>query len=152
MWTAVYQCNVVYIKRALECCHLIQLVQNHACVGIALDVDFNSYTILLIAEVLDVGNAVDFLLFSKFVNRAHQISLDNIIRYFGDDNYFVVVDSFDFSFGADYNSATSSLECFFHTGITVNGSSGWEIWGLDIVHQLRNSYFGIIQICYASVD
>ena len=75
----------------------------------------------------------------------HEFCLVDVIRNLGYDDFLVVVDLFDFGFGAyDYSAATGFVGVA-DALIAINRASGRKVGSRDIMHKLVNRKLGIFE-------
>ena len=64
----MYQCHIVYTERCLQQCHLVELVQYYAGVGVTLHVDDDTHA-FTVRLIIGVGNALYSLFVGQIGNR-----------------------------------------------------------------------------------
>ncbi len=107
---------------------------------------------LVVALVVDVGDAVEFLFSDEVSYIGYEFGFVDVVRDFGDDDVLMVVLRLDFGFRTNQDASASGLIGFLHTVVAVDGASGGEVGCGDVFHQLRNVDFGLFKICDTSVD
>jgi len=54
--------------------------------------------------------------------------------------------------GADHDASAAGLICLFNPCGAVDGATSGEVGCRDMLHQLRNGDFGVVEIGYAGID
>ncbi len=148
---AVYERDIVHAEGCLHLGHLVELVEDHVGVGVALELDDYAHS-LVVALVVDVGDAVEFLFSDEVSYIGYEFGFVDVVRDFGDDDVLMVVLRLYFGFRTNQDASASGLIGFLHTVVAVDGASGGEVGCGDVFHQLRNVDFGLFKICDTSVD
>ncbi len=149
--TSVDEGHVVDAERGLHLGHLVELVEHHVGVGVALELDDDAHA-LVVALVVDVGDAVEFLVGHEVGYVADELGLVDVIGYLGYDDILVVVLGFDFGLGAYEHSAAACLIGFLDSVVAVDGAAGGEVGGGDVFHQTGDVDLGVVDIGYTGVD
>ncbi len=149
--TSVYQRYIVYAERRLHLSHLVELVQNHIGVCIALHLNDNAHA-LVVAEVMDACDAVQLLLVYQFRYIFNKECFVDIVGNLGHHDILMVGFLLNLSLGSyDYTSATG-FKSVFHAVIAVDNAACGEIGSLDVLHQLGYRDFRIVYQRYRGVD
>ena len=149
--TAFYQSDAVNRERALQRCHLEQLVQDDVGVGVFLHVDDYAHTVA-VALVVGVAYAVELAFLNQVGNVLYELGLVYAVRYLRDYNLVVRVSALNLGLCTHYDaSATSSIRVA-HALYTIYICPCGEVGSLDVAHQSVHVNVRIVNICAASVD
>ena len=148
---AVNESHVVDAERGLHLSHLIELVEHHIGVGVALELDDNAHS-LVVALVVDIGDTVELLFANQVGDIGYKFGFVYIVGNLGYDNVLMIVLHLDFGTGTDHDSAAAGLICFLHAVVAVDRTSGREVGSDHIFHQLRDGEIGVIHKSHAGVD
>ena len=149
--TIRYKCYVVHTKRSLKLRHLIKLVQYHACVGIALNVDNDAHT-FAVGFVIGIRNTFDFLFGHQITDALDEFGLVYAIRNFGNNNLVVVLSGFNFSTSTHHYTSSTCEVGFAHTTHTIYISTSWEIGSFYVVHQLFDFDIVVVDVSHTSIN
>ena len=149
--TSVDEGHVVDAERGLHLGHLVELVEHHVGVGVALELDDDAHA-LVVALVVDVGDAVELLVGHEVGYVADELGLVDVIGYLGYDDILVVVLGFDFGLGAYEHSAAACLIGFLDSVVAVDGAAGGEVGSHDYFCQFLYAQVGIVDQSHRCVD
>ena len=97
--------------------------------------------------VIDIGDALDPLVFDHLGNLLDHFPLIDHIRDFGhDDRLPTLFIDLDFRLGADDYAAAAGLIGFLDARTSHDDAAGREIRTLDILHQFIGRYLGVVNI------
>ena len=132
--TAIHQRDVIHAKRGLQGCQLIQFVQHHTRVRVALHVDDNPHT-LPVGLIVHVRDPVNPFLVDQVRDVLDQLRLIDQIRNLGNDNLLMIILHLDLRLSTQHDASAPRLEGLLHTRVSIYSSACREIRGLDIAHQ-----------------
>ena len=127
------QRDIVDAEGALQRRHLIELVEDDARVGIALDVDDDAYA-LAVRLVGNPRDAIQLLVIDQIGDTLDELGLIDLVGDLGDDDALMIVVHLDLAAAADDDAATAGLEGLTDPSIAVDEASRREVGGLDVVH------------------
>ena len=143
---ALDQGDVVDGEAGLEFGVFEQGVQDDIGIGALLDADDDPQT-LAGTFVVDVGNAVQTLVFDHLADLFDHGPLVDHVRDLGhDDGLTAVVGHFDLGLGPYDDASAAGLVGVPDTGNTLDDAAGREIRALDVLHQFLGRDLGIVDI------
>ena len=152
LWLAVDERQHDHAKGVLHRRVLIELVEHHVGVYVALKLDHypHSFAVGFVAQVAD---ALDLFVVHKLGYALDKPRLVHLIWYFGYDNARVAgLVLLDLRPGAyDYPAASGPVGLLYAAGTHYNAACG-EIRAADIRHKLLNGYLGIVYHGAEGVD
>ncbi len=129
----VDESHIIDAERRLQLSHLIELVEYHVRIGVALDIDCDVH-LSACGGVGDVGDTVDFLFLHEVGDAFYEFVFDYAVWDFGDYDYVMVAVGLDFAFCPDYDTSASGLVGVAHTLHSEDFASCREIRGYDVLH------------------
>ena len=138
-------------ERALEGCHLEQLVEDDIGIGIAAHVDDDTHT-LAAGLVVDIGDSVNLAFLDEVGDILDKLLLVDAIRNLGNDNLIVLVAALNLGLGPHDNTSTTCGISVANTLQTIDIRSRGEVRSRNILHQSVEVDVGIVNICAASID
>ena len=150
--TAVYETDAVHGERGLQLRHLQEFIEHHVGVRVALDVDHDADFLFAVALVVDVADALDFLLVHEVRDVADELRLVHAVGYLGHDNRVVLLMRFDFGACTHHDAASSRFVGALHALHADYEAARGEVGGFHVFHQFGNSDIGIVNQCHAAVD
>ena len=139
----MHQCHIVHGKGCLHLGHLVQLVEHHAGIGVLAQLDDDAY--LVGTLVLDVGDAVEFLLGHQFGDALYQVGFDDAVGYLGDDDSLVVVFLVKLGSSTEYDATATGLVGFAHTAVAIYGATGGEVGRGYYLDEFIGGDVGVLQ-------
>ena len=149
--TSVDKSHVVDRECRLHCCHLVELVEHHIGVGVLTELDDDAHA-LVVALVVDVGDAFDFFLVDKIGDIFYQLGFVDTVGNFVNDDGLMLFLLLNVGVGADHDASAAGLIGLFDPCGAVDGATCGEVGRRDMLHQLRNGDFGVVEIGYAGID
>ena len=131
--------------------HLEEFVQDNVCICVALDVDDDAHS-FSVALVVDVADAFDAAVVDELSNIFDEFSLIDAVGYFGDDDGVVLCAGLDFGFCTHDHASSSGFVGTLDALHAHDVASGREVGCFDVMHQIFDCQFGVIDECDASVD
>ena len=150
-WTTLNECDAVYGERALEICHLEELVHHHVSIRITLHVNDDTHT-LTTSLIVHVRDTVNLAFLYKLCNILNELLLVYAVRNLGNDNLIVRVIRLNLCLCTDNDTTTTCLVCILNTLNTIDIGTCREVWSLDILHQSIGIYVRIVDICAATIN
>ena len=129
-----------------------KLVQHHRPHRAALDFDHDAHAGAFAGLVAQPGNAGNALVVDQLGDLLDQLFLADCVRDFGDDDLFAAVLFDDVRLGADFDAAVAGLVELAHRIAAADDRSGREVRAGQILHQLVDGRFGIVQKADGRVD
>ena len=128
--------NHVHGETGLQRCHLVQVVENHVCVRIALQQD--GKTCLTAGRtIVHVGDTFKFAAIDKFLNTCSNRRAAGLVRKFCHQNFHAACAVFfNDCLGACLNASASSAICILNTRATKNETTCWEVWPRHELHEV----------------
>ena len=149
--TAVDQCDVVHRKRRLQLGVFVQSVQYNTCNGVVFEDDDNACT-LVVTLVVDVRNALDFLLVNQLADFLDHIGFVDHIGDFGDyDTLSAALGVLDFGLGTHNDAATACFESFLNTCVAIDDTTCGEVGCFNVLSQLLGGDVAVVDVGAASV-
>ena len=151
LWASLDQGNAVDAEARLERCHLEELVQHDACIGIALQIYYNAHA-FAVALVVDVADAFYLLFTNKLCNVFNELLLVDAVGYFADDNLVVCVAVLYLGFCTKHDASASGLVGIANSLHAHDVCSGGEVGTFHVVHEVVGREFVVIDVCHACID
>ena len=149
--TSTNQCNTVHTEARLEVSHLVELVQHHISIGIALQVNHDTHT-FAVRLIVYIRDAIDFLISDKFCNLLDELRLVHIVRNLVNNNLIVSSFRFDVCLRTNDDTSTTCLVCFLHSIQTADNTASWEVRSFDVFHQTFCGDFRVVNHGNASIN
>ena len=151
LWSSFYQRNVIDTERGLKRSIFVKHVQNYVrnCIVFKFVNDSETLSVGLVTDFVDSRN---LLILHQFSSSCNHFCFVDLVRNFGYDDRVTVSDFFEIYFCTQNDTAFSGVEGIAHSVVTVNNSAGWEIGGDDVLHELINRNFVIINIRYNRIN
>ena len=142
---ALHEGDAIYAKNALELRLGIQVVEYHFTRITSPDLDYHSQTVL-IGFVAKLADAFYPLFFNQLGYLFDQPSFVELERNFGNHDLFPTLGvGFDFGTAAHIYPAPSGAIGLNDACSTVDDAAGWEVWALNMFHQVFNTDVLIFQ-------
>ena len=131
---------------------LEQIVQHDLRIGVLFQLDDHTHTVA-VGLVPEVGNAVQALVLHLFGNVLDELTLIDLIRKLGDDNpHPVLAMLLKLRPGADDHLATAGGVGRTDAAASHNDAAGREVRAGDMLHQVGQSRFRVVQDAHAGVN
>ena len=112
------------------------MVEHFLGVGVLLELNHN-LDLTTGSFIADIANGRDLLFFDEISNPLYQHGLINAKWYFADHNTVAATLAFlDIGDGPYRHAATAGLVGLLHWCTTIDNSTGWEIWPLNVAQQV----------------
>ena len=128
----------------------VKLIEDDLPVCVPAVMNHNVDPVSAVGNVLDIGNAVNFLVLHQPCNRLHQHAFVDLVRDFGNvDDVFILV---DMALGAHHHAPAPGFVCLDNAVYAVAGCRGGKVRPFDKLHQLLHGALRVLHAVDGGVD
>ena len=140
------ECEHVRAERILDLGVLIELIENDVRIGITAELDDDTYLLVTVGLIADIGDTFDLLLLNEFGDTLDETGLiDHVRQIMHDDSCTAVAHDFDISMGTDNDTALTCSVCIGDTAASEDHTACREVRSFYHGHKIVNGGFRIIQ-------